>query len=357
MLDVPRSRNPTAGRLTDGPADLLCFLRLVCVVRCWDGQGPQASQPWAVRDLGALCALATEVISRAHVEDWAPHFTRVTRWDAIRYLGSGALLALLRAPSLRHIQAFGLRLDQDHSQEACRWETLEVRTLDDARQLLRLPSGVGRVVVTESFTLPDVDPDQQEEMAAVLQRWGAAGRLQAAGSPPHEWQFPHWRLGEEEAQGGFFKLVMAHADAVADHALLLRRTVLPQGGGPLTLELSLEQGCPVAPTLQQLAPLLVGTCVRTLCLRLDEDIDDDEEDELPNVLSAVPATITCIHLRMLSVHRAWEVLSGPAATHALRVVAMLVLEPVDPEALGEQDLRELCAAHQPLVQLEVVRVD
>ncbi len=312
------------------------------------------AQPWAVRDLGALCALATDVASSDDaVEQWAPRFTRVTRWDLLDNLDSRALQALLRAPSLRHVQARNLSLDQDLSQQQCQWEALEVQQLEDACHLLRLPSGVGRVAVTQGFTLHHVIGVQsQQQLAAVLQRWCAPGRLRVeVDKPPPANAAEFWRLGAEEAQGGFFRLAVPSEGAATAHAPLLQRTVLPQGGGPRTLWLSVRGPYNLVPVVQELASLLAGTHVRALCTSMSWEIVG-----VWDLLSTLPACITSLHVRMSSVEHAREVLSGPAATHPLRLA--LVVRPLVASWSGgvveQRELRELCAAHQPLVRLEVV---
>ncbi len=318
-----------------------------CIGRVW-AHGALQLRDWVAQDLGALCALATEVRSRHHVAEWAPHFTRVTRWDLDGCaLSSSDLQALLRAPSLRHVQAINLDLSQDHSQQRCQWEALEVRRLDCVGELLRVPSGVGRVVVAERLTLRTLD---QQQMAAVLQRWGAPGQLRVkVDTPPSDATVKRWCLSEEEAQEGFFALEVQSAAVGGSHAALLRSTVLPQGGGPCTLALTLGEDCPVAPTLQQLAPLLAGTRVRTLCVGVSQ-----ESGPVRGILSALPASITRARLHF-GVHQARAVLSGPAATHALRLVVLLRCGGQFAEQ--QRKLQKLCAAHQPLVRLEVVFTD
>ncbi len=301
----------------------------------------------AVRDLGALCALAAEVTTGHHIEEWAPHFTRAARWDMHAYLESRTFQALLRAPNLRHVQAQQLGLGQDHSQQRCQWETLTVKELDGVQHLLRLPSGVGRVVVTERLSLPIA----VTERAALQQQWCAPGRLRLeVDTPPDDTMIECWRLGAEEARGGFFGLNAQNEGVLAACASLLRQMVLPPGGGPCTLELLQPLDAYMERTIQQLAPLLVGTRMRTLCTMAGLfDVRG-----LRGVLVALPACITCLHLRAFSVEHAREVVSGPAATHALRLVVVMELHSSDPDA-EERELRELCAARQQLVRLEVVR--
>ncbi len=299
-----------------------------------------------MRDLGALCALATEVRVSQRVEQWAPHLPNVTRWDVGSHeLDSPRLQALLQVPSVRHVQALDLSLDEDHSQLPCQWETLTVGCLDELDQLLLLPSGIGRLVLKE-FDCLEIE-QQLEHVEAVLQRWGA-GRLQAGvDTPPHDEEVERWCLGAEGARGGFFELPVPSAEDVTALAALLRSTVLPQGGGPRTLALGDDwDESSAAQVMQHLAPLLAGTRVRTLCLCLE----DHGEPVHGDVLSALPASVMSVHLTVRSVEQAREVLSGPAAMHALRVVVVLPRG-----GQGVEGLRELCAAHQPLVQLEVVR--
>ncbi len=303
-----------------------------------------AWSPWAGQDLRTLCALATDIKTGYDVVEWAPHFTRVTRWDIFFTLDCHMLLALLRAPTQRHVQAPDLDLSQDHSRQACPWETLTVRHLGNAGHLLRLPGGVGHVVVTESLGLSAIT---EEELGVVVEQWCAPGQLRAeVGSPPDAATV----LGAEEAQGGFFRLALQSAGAVTAHAALLRSTVLPQGGGPRTLWLECGWAVDIAHTLQHLAPLLAGTRVRTLCTS-----PAMAYGRVECVLSALPACITCAHLLVGTAEQAGRVLSGPAATHPLRLVAVLRKDHFGHELTeGKlEKLRELCAAHQPLVQLEV----
>ncbi len=312
-----------------------------------------AAQPWAVRDLGALCALATDVATTHHVAEWVPHFTHATRWDVHGYLDSRTLRALLPLPNLRHVQSVNLALHQDHRQQQCQWEALEVQRVDGVHQLLLLPTAIGRMTVQERLALRDVD---HQQAAAVLQRWGALGRLQArVDAPPPALQAEFWCLGAEEArQSPFFSLCVEGQGAVAAHAPLLRSMVLPQGGGPHTLEISLFDGHHLPPVVQQLATLLAGTRVRTLCMGALPHM----RGPLGGVLSALPASIACVRLAVCSVGKAIEVVVGPAATHPLRLVVLLPCGAGGAEAGGVEEareLRELCAARQPLVLLEVMR--
>ncbi len=305
-------------------------------------------EAWAARDLGALCALAVEVAASDDVEEWAAHLPNATHWDLRGDALSSEQVEVLLQPNVRHVQAHDLSLDQDHSQQHCQWETFTVGSLEELDQLLLLPSGIGRVVVTHSLTLLDVG--QQQEVEALLQQWGR-GRLQArVDTPPSDFCAKSWHLGREEAQGGFFELQVLSAAAVAARAALLRSMVLPQGGGPHTLALqAVWEGSSAAPLLQQLVPLLVGTRVRTLCLWFADQTGPVRGD----VLSALPASIASVHVTVRSVEQAREVLLGPAATHSLRLV-LLMLRGVQEQ---QRELHELCAARQPLVQLEVVVKD
>ncbi len=304
---------------------------------------------WAVRDLGTLCALATDVRSREHTEEWASRFTHATRWDVCRPLISRTLQALLQLPHLRHVQTPDLDLSQDHSQQQCLWETLTLTHLGDVQQLLRLPSGVGRVVVTERVSLLGVD--EQERTAAALLRWCAPGRVRVeVDAPPTDAKVKRWCLDAEDEQGGFFQLWVDRAGAVAAHASLLRRTVLPQGGGPRTLELQVSlEGAAATQLLQQLAPLLAGTRVRTLCMHICRDEGHWTGGSIEFHLSALPATIACFRLILDSVEQAREVMAGEKATHDLRLVVLLMSW----DAEEERELRGLCTACQPLVRLEV----
>ncbi len=313
------------------------------VIRCKGGSSGSK------RDLGALCALATEVSINDRVREWAPHLPNVTRWDLGSYTMDCELLkALLRVPTLRHVQAPDMNLGQDRSRWQCEWKTLTVGHLQDLEQLLLLPSGVERVVLAEGFDLLDAER-QGERVEAVLRRWGPDQLQARVDALPKDEDVKRWRLDAEEAQGGFFGLCLPHAAEVSAHVALLRRAVLPQGGGPRTLALEADWDESSAEhVLQQLAPLLAGTRVRTLCLSFGGAFGRVRGD----MLSALPASIASVRMCEASVEEAMEAVSGPAATHALRLVVLLPRGAQDVE-----ELREQCAATQPLVQLEVVHTE
>ncbi len=301
-----------------------------------------------MRDLGRLCALATDVQIGYLLGDWTPHLSSARRWDlGCHGLGPRKLEALLHLPHLRHVHASDLDLDQDLSQQQCQWQTLTTTRLGGAGHLLRLPAGVGRVVVTERL---GTAATTEQEAAAVLQRWCAPGRLRVeAGAPPHGEAIERWCL-VSEAQAGFFVLEVPSVSAVESNVPLLQRTVLAPDGGPRTLALEVASACSVPHALHCLAPLLAGTRVRTLCLSMQSN-----GFGLEAMLGVLPPCIACVRL-CGTVHQAREVVSGPAARHRLRLVVLLYRTPYEPPAFMDekQELRELCAAHQRLVQLEVV---
>ncbi len=229
----------------------------------------------------------------------------------------------------------------------------QVEWLEDVRQLLRLPNGIGRVVVTGELSC---EQDGEEEMAAVLQQWCAPNRLQVqADRLPSTLDAQRWSLTQQEQKRGLFKLSVQHADAALDSLPLLRRTVLPPGGGPHTLALSFGRGCEVTPTLQHLAPLLAGARVRTLCVSLSWECG-----AFGGVLSALPASVTRVRVEVEDAALAREVLAGEAAAHALRVVVLLLPRDHEGAQAAEEEeerkgLREVCAAHQPFVELWLKR--
>ncbi len=309
------------------------------------------NEDWAVEDLCRLCALATDVrgdgLLLLDASVAAQHLSHVVRWDLDEGLLADdepeALQALLRLPRLRHVRAEGLALDQDHSQAACEWETLTVRDLEGVDGLLRLPSGVGRVVVARELCCVEEHP---QVVAAALRRWGP-GRLRVeTHHPPSEWMAKHWQLGPEERRGGCFSLGVFSERALISHAALVRPAVRRRRGGPHTL-VTVDCTINTARTLQRLAPLLVGTRVRTLCVSVGLQLGP-----VGAMLSALPASVTCLRLRSCSVWQAWAVLLGQAAAHPLRVVLLGRFKEEE-----QRRLRELCAARQPLVQLEVERAD
>ncbi len=289
-----------------------------------------ATKQWAVRHLHALCALAPEARAGEHdVEEWAPRLPHVALWAVRGQLGPPQLRALLRLPRLRHVQAWGLALpSEDHSQQACQWEALTIKLLPNARHLLRLPCGLGRVTVTEWLVLPRADLEEEaeeeegEDMEALRQLWVGSGRLQACAAAPSSDMVAYWRLSAEEAKGGFFRLSVPDARAVAARAWLLQGAVLPSGGGPRCLAVEgAWSNCSAARLLRPVAPLLAGTRVRTLCVRVRCDFVD-----LGGVLGAVPPSVAAVHLALdapVALRQAREVLSRPAAAHPLRLVLLM----------------------------------
>ncbi len=304
-----------------------------------------------MEDVCRLCALATEVrgfplLLHEHVTVAARHLTGVARWDLEcwpKVDNAEVFRHLLRFPSLRHVTVNCLTRIQDHSQAACRWETLTVRWLDELPKLFLLPSGVGRVVVTEQLSC--LNPEHAQEVEAALRRWGP-GRLQAqVHHPPSQESVDKWKLaGTQEQRRAWFGLaVWTKASGVAAYARLLRSMVLPPGGGPHAMELL---GHHVLRVLRQLEPLLVATRVRTLCVDLGYG-----PGPVGGVLSALPASVTCMRLKVGTVEQAREVLSGPDVARPLRLVVLL---PHSCTVADEQQVRELCAARQPSVDLEHV---
>ncbi len=257
-------------------------------------------------------------------------------------LTSETLEALLRLPALRYVRAPRLSLTKDHSQQACQWEALTVEWLHGVSGLQQLPSGMGCVLVLGL----SCKEHREDVVAAALQRWGP-GRLQLqVDAPPGETTDWEWRLGDEERRGGrVFRLGVRDTDALAAHAPLLRQTLFSPGGGPHTLELVTEAVCHVEAITLQLAPLLEGTRVRTLCVQMGEGVDGWR-----GLLGALPASITCVRLGMRMMQQAAEVVSGDAVTRPLRVALRLLHNATEND---KEELRELCAAHQPLVELEV----
>ncbi len=314
-----------------------------------------ANEPWVVEGLCRLCALATEVqgysllLHEHRLAIAAQHLSHVVRWDLedqpLNQDVKGVFQALLRFPSLRHVRVEDLAFCEDHSQAACRWETLTVESLDDIGDLLRLPSGVGRVVVTQDVVC--LGEEAEAEVAAVLEQWGPGRLVVETHHPPSERDARQWRLdGVGERLGGLFGLVADSAEAMLSYAQFLRQRMLPPGGGPHTLALHIHTG--VALTLRQLAPLLAGTCVRTLCMGLWH-----ESAPLGDLLSALPPSVSCLRLMVNTVEQAREVVSGEAVAHRLRLVVLCTRSWCQSTAADEQQLGELCAAHQPLVELEV----
>ncbi len=315
-----------------------------------------ADEPWAVEDLCVLCALATEVrghrlvLHERSASLAAQHLSRVERWD-LEAPGSDALLqTLLRFPRLRRVgaQSLGPHASAFFDQAppatwSCPWHTLAVRQLGDLPPPPhRMPKGVGRVVVTEQLTCGSV-----WQVAEALRQQGWRPLCVQAHHPPSERAVRWWHLAGSPEQGkGFFVVEADGEQALARHASLLQRTVLAQGRGPHTLELKVT-GSGLVSTLRRLAPLLAGTRVRTLCMT-----PRYSSVSVGGLLGALPASVAHVRLLVYRVESAREVLSGPAAAHPLRLVLLF------PRACifdGERELRELCAARQPLVHLQVLR--
>ncbi len=87
---------------------------------------------WAIRDLLTLCAHATEAIGVPVAFGWVivpQHLTRVTYWDALRHrpMNDAFPDALVQLPDLRRVRVPSFAMEEDHSHQACQWETLEVR--------------------------------------------------------------------------------------------------------------------------------------------------------------------------------------------------------------------------------------
>ncbi len=303
--------------------------------------------PWALDDLFTLCALATEVRSDDHVDGLAHRFAQATRWVVEgNALTSETLTGLLQLPALRHVRVPGLALLKDHSRQACRWETLTVDWLRGVYQLQQLPSGVGRVAVAEGLSFVDF---LSHDVAALLEE-GVASWLQLrVDTPPRAAMVKAWRLGGEERLGGFFRLGVQGAPALVAHAELLRSTLLAPDAGPHTLEVMVASGQNAetpASVARQVLPLLAGTRVRTLCMWLGSELG-----ALRGFLGTLPANVTCLRLHVTTLEDATELVFGEAVAHPLRLV-LLVLPRW--RAFGdEKRLRALCAAHQPMLELEV----
>ncbi len=316
------------------------FTLLTLAFRCLPPLG-SGDDSGPMRDLCTLCALAAEVSSGAWVRGWAHRFTSATRWVVEgQAVDSEGLRDLLALPGLRHVRAPTILPEQDHSQQACQWETLTVEWLDGTHALPRLPSAIGRVVVEQALRCLDAE---EQHVAAVLRRWGPDRLHLRADMPPKEDKVQSWHLSAEERRSGFFTLIAAEIGAVAAHAPLLRRVLLAPGGGPHTLEVGVRY---VATPLE--LSLLAGTGVRTVCLSLGWEVG-----VWGGLLgSALPACVACVRLVVNMEEQAVELVSGEAAGRPLR--AVLITRFDDDE---ERRVRELCAAHQPLVQLDVVRCD
>ncbi len=314
---------------------------------------------WAVEDISTLCARATKVSGTALLaspDDCGLGFyacsgdgggggdcvslPKAMDWDLLDGdLDDGRLDALLRQPGLRRVVAERLDMQEDWSGRTCKWETLTLRVLEDLSHLLMLPSGVGQVVVTEQLQCP---PPGDEELMMQLFRWGPSRLRLQLDQPPDEFAASGWRLGGEAQHKSFF--VLDVRDGVRGNARLLQRTVLPPGGGPHTLELLLRD----ASALREMAQLLVGTQVRTLCM--DPDVSDGFRG-WGGVLAAVPPSVSCVRLQVGTMERVRELLLGKAARHAFTLV-LLLSEKLS--AGKERWLRDACASRQPLVKLEVV---
>ncbi len=325
---------------------------------------------WVTQDISTLCAGATHVTGVTllpplqelvdhHDEDAGGvvggakgrggkgrlYLPNVVEWDLWGLeLSDGWLEALVRFPSLRHVHA-GIIDCYDGHLHACRWDAVWVAELDSVAGLAGLPDGVRRVVVTSRFCCraPHSEPERQEEEVEVLKGWGASGVLEVpVERPPGRQTAEWWRLEGEERRGGFFTLDLS--GGARGNGRVLQRTVLPPGGGPHTLALEVKGD--VAGELRQLAPLLAGTRVRTLCMSLAPDWHSG----LGGVLAALPASVACARIRLRSVEQAREVLSGAAAGHAVHLVLLL-----DPLLSQEEQarLRAECESRQPLVRLEV----
>ncbi len=301
--------------------------------------------------LSTLCVLATEVWSDLWLHDWARRFTHVTHWVVAYAVGDNDLEALLRLPSLRHVRVPWVSLGTDFSQQACRWETVTIPSLCVTHDVLRLPLSIGRVVV--AHTLLCGATFTHDDMAVFLWRCDFSRVQLQVDSPPSHNAVREWHLGGEEGQSGFFTLRVRDADAWAVHAPLLRRTLLAPGGGPHTLEVIVGQSGATASVVLALARSLQGTRVRTLCLPMG-----GASREWRGVLCTLPASVACVRLEVETVQEAAAVVFGQAvAQHPLRVVLVLSARagawqcPPD----DEQTLRLHCAAHHPMMEVEVKR--
>ncbi len=332
---------------------------------------------WAAECVIAACARAAMVRGGALLDsidnvDGGAGFTEVEEWDLEgEELSQERLEALLQFPSLRRVAAGRLDLYDDARDAACTWEALTLRQLAGVKRLLRLPSGLGRVVVSEHLSF--VEPEEEgggssaEEERLAERLWWGPGRLRVqVDMPPREEDAELWCLDDEQRQAGYFSVSVGGAGGVVPHSVLqrLRREVLPPGGGPRTLDLGVAASG-LAATLRQLAPALAGSRVRDVCNELLYLFDDSERAaRLGGVLCALPNSVARLRLRMahpelrVNLKQAEEILSGPAAGHPLTVVLLFsVLPHVDRVGLShaqESRLRDLCAQRQPSVHLEIV---
>ncbi len=298
-----------------------------------------------------LCSRATELGGTVLLDPFvARHMgrktlTRVTDWDlAMHELRDHMMEGLLHYPSLRRVAVEAVdELTKDWSGQACRWEALTAQRLDSVAALPQLPSGLGRVVVTEHLSCREPG-EESEAVLAQLSRWGPGRLALQLDGPPDEANIEDWHLEGVEREAGFFSLDVA--EGLRGKGRLLQRTVLPPGGGPHTLKLELVE-CDVGGLVRRLAPLLAGTRVRTLCLELCHGGASGEG----GVLAALPASVTCVRVAVEGEEQAMEMLSGAAARHPVALVLLFCGLSFE----GERWLMETCAARQPLVRLEVKR--
>ncbi len=329
---------------------------------------------WATESVAALCARAATVRGAVLLNSlislsWNPDaganssFPEVAEWDLEgEELSQERLKALLQLPGLRRVAADRLDLHHDARDAACAWETLTLRRLAGAERLLRLPSSLGHVVVTERLSPEELGSGSSEEAEQQMERlWWGPGRLRVqVDMPPSEQNANGWCLDDESRQAGYFSLGVAGDDG----AVPLRQlhAVLPPGGGPRTLQLDVT-AAGAAAALRQLAPALAASRVRTLCIKLlYYSVGDDERSaRLGGALCALPDSVACVRLRMAhpelqsSLTVAEEILVGPAVRHPLTIVLQFrVLGGDGLSHAQESRLRDLCAQRQPSMQLEIL---